>query len=189
MADGRGLGYAVALVEPEAFPALCPRLGVLIADAVHSGAGVSFMLPFDAADGAAHWRGLAQDVAAGRRLVLVARAEGVAGPDAVAGTVTLIPAPMPNQPHRADVGKLLVHRDHRRRGVATLLMAAVADLARARGRTLLTLDCVADGPEEAFYRAVGYTPVGRIPGYALSPTGRPQAATLLYRHLEDLTSA
>jgi ribosomal protein S18 acetylase RimI-like enzyme len=177
-------GCTVALVGPEDYRALCPRLGVLLADAVRSGAGVNFVLPFDEADGEAYWRGLDEEVTAGRRLVLVAREGGGDGPQAVVGTVTLVPATMPNQAHRADVAKLLVHRDHRRRGVATLLMRAVAGLARSRDRTLLTLDCVADGPEEAFYRGIGFTVAGRVPGYARSPSGVLEGATFLYRHLD-----
>jgi 2'-5' RNA ligase/GNAT superfamily N-acetyltransferase len=173
-----GDSVTIGLLDPAEFPALCPRLGEIVADAVASGAGVNFMLPVTAADGEAWWRAQAQDVASGRRILLVGRDEGE-----VVGTISLNPAVAPNQPHRAELSKLLVHSADRRRGVATRLMDAAAAEARERGFTLLTLDCVAGGPEEEFYRGLGYVPLGTIPGYALSPTGEPQGATILYLEL------
>jgi len=157
-----------------------PRLGEIMAEAVRGGAGVNFVLPFTAADGEAYWRGREAELASGSRIVLVARMG-----HGVVGTVSLLPAWMPNQPHRAEISKLLVHPAHRRRGVATALMRAAEVQARSLGRTLLTLDCVADGHEEAFYRRLGYHVVGRIPGYALSPVGQREGATFLYKDLED----
>jgi 2'-5' RNA ligase/ribosomal protein S18 acetylase RimI-like enzyme len=173
-----GDSVTIGLLDPQEFPALCDRLGEIVADAVASGAGVNFLLPFTSADGAAWWRAQATDVAVGRRILLVARDEGE-----VVGTVSVNPATAPNQPHRAELSKLMVHSADRRRGVATRLMDAAAEEARRRGFTLLTLDCVTGGPEEEFYRGLGYTPVGTIPGYALSPTGEPQGATILYLEL------
>ena len=119
-------------------------------------------------------------VRAGSKRVLVARLEG-----AIAGTVQLdFPWP-PNGPHRADVGKLLVHPRARRRGLARALMLAVEDLARAEGRTLLTLDCVTGAPAETLYRSLGYVAIGVVPGFALaSLTGQPEAATFMYKALE-----
>lgn len=169
----------VSVVAPGSFAALCPRLGAILADAVAHGAGVNFVLPFSAADGEAYWRGRTEEVRTGARIVLVAT--DPAG--TVLGTVSLLPAWMPNQPHRAEVSKLLVHSAHRRAGVATALMQAVEDHARAVGRTLLTLDCVAGGPVEAFYVGLGYRVVGTIPRYAVSPTGEPEGTTLLYKDL------
>lgn len=173
-----GDSVTIGVLDPADFPELCDRLGDIVADAVASGAGVNFMLPFTATDGAAWWRAQAADVAAGRRVLLVARDSGE-----VVGTVSLYPAVAPNQPHRAEVSKLMVHSADRRRGVATRLMDAAAAEARDRGFTLLTLDCVAGGPEEEFYRGLGYVPVGTIPGYALSPTGEPQGSTIMYLEL------
>jgi 2'-5' RNA ligase/predicted N-acetyltransferase YhbS len=173
-----GDSVTIGLLDPAEFPALCPRLGEIVADAVASGAGVNFLLPFTPADGEAWWRAQAGDVTSGRRNLLVARDNGE-----VVGTISLSPAVAPNQPHRAELSKLMVHSADRRRGVATRLMDAAAAEARARGFTLLTLDCVAGGPEEEFYRGLGYVPVGTIPGYALSPTGEPQDATFLYLEL------
>ena len=171
----------VGVVDPARFGDLCSDLGALLAQAVESGAGVDFVLPFSAADGAAWWRAQEPDLASGRRVVLVARVDGE-----LVGTASLLPAVAPNQSHRADVSKLLVAPPWQGRGVATLLMGGLMDVARARGRTLLTLDCVAGCPAEALYRTLGFTVVGRIPGYAVSPDGVPEAATFLYR---DLTMA
>ncbi len=165
----------IEALDPAEFPALCDRLGEILADAVDSGAGVNFLLPFSAADGARWWHEQADAVAHGRRIVLVARDGGE-----VVGTISLSPAEAPNQPHRVEFSKLLVHSAERRRGVATRLLAAAESHARARVWTLITLDCVGGGPEEEFYRRLGYIPIGSIPGYALSPTGEPEAATFLY---------
>ena len=173
-----GDSVTIGVLDPADFPDLCDRLGDIVADAVASGAGVNFMLPFTARDGAAWWRAQAADVAAGRRVLLVAQDAGE-----VVGTVSLYPAVAPNQPHRAEVSKLMVHSADRRRGVATRLMDAAAAEARDRGFTLLTLDCVAGGPEEEFYRGLGYVPLGTIPGYALSPTGELQGTTIMYLEL------
>lgn len=171
----------VEVLTPAAFAQSCERLGEILADAVRSGAGVSFVLPFTAADGRAFWLGEVAEVERAARLPLVART----GPraDDIVGTVSLLPVLLPNQPHRAEISKLLVHSDHRRRGVARTLMTAASALAIERGRTLLTLDCVAGGPAEMLYRSLGFTVVGVIPGYALSPSGQPEGATLLYRNL------
>ncbi len=166
---------SIAVLDPADFPEQCDRLGEILADAVDSGAGVNFVLPFSAADGARWWREQTDAVLGGRRIVLVAR-DG----DEVVGTISLIPAEAQNQPHRVEFNKLLVHSAERRRGVATRLLAAAESAARSRGWRLITLDCVAGGPEEEFYRRLGYIPIGTIPGYALAPTGEPEGATFLY---------
>ena len=170
---------AVSVVDPAGFPAVCERLGAILADAVEGGAGVNFVLPFSAADGAAYWRGRVEEVRSGARIVLVAADPG----GAPVGTVSLLPAWMPNQPHRAEISKLLVHSGHRRGGVATALMRAAEAHARSIGRTLLTLDCVSGGAVEAFYVRLGYQVAGTIPGYALSTTGEPEGATFLFKDL------
>ena len=170
-----GDSLAVDVVHAEAFPDLCEGLGVILADSVASGAAVNLLLPFSAADGAAWWRDQAQDVASGRRIVLVARVAGT-----LVGTISLTPAPVPNETRRADLTKLLVNPADRRRGVATRLLAAAEKEARRRGFRLLTLDCVAGGPDEELYRGLGYVSVGTIPGYALSPAGEPEGATFMY---------
>jgi GNAT superfamily N-acetyltransferase len=145
---------------------------------VHGGGSVSFVLPFPVEDAKAFWvEKVLPGVRAGMRRVLVARVDG-----RIVGTVQMNLATPPNQPHRADVLKLLVHPDARRLGIARALMIALEDVARVAGRSLLTLDTVTGGPAEALYRSLGYVPVGVIPGYALSPAGSQlESTTILYK--------
>jgi GNAT superfamily N-acetyltransferase len=155
-------------------------LAAILHAAVHDGAGVSFVVPFSVDDARRFWTDRVVPAVRDRsRRVLVARLDG-----RIVGTVQLdLPWP-PNQPHRADVGKLLVHPDARRRGIARALMHALEDLARAEGRTLLTLDTVTGAPSEALYRALGYVELGVLPGFALGSTSRaPEAATFMYKRL------
>src|SRR5262245_60101706 len=134
-------------------------LAELLVDAVASGAAVSFVEPFDGEQARAWWsRTLA--TAAPRAVVLVARDER-----GIAGSVQLHPTWEPNQPHRAAVAKLLVHRRARRRGLATRLMTAIEDAARAHGFRLLTLDTKRGDGAESLYRALGWTAVGTIPRF------------------------
>ncbi len=164
----------VAILTPEQFRAAIPRLGEILADAVNSGAGVSFMLPFSATEGAAYWSG----VDAEKKQVFAAIENGT-----IAGVVILEKAWAPNQPHRADIAKMLVHREFRRRGVGTLLLKALEDEARRMGLTLLTFDTVAQSPAEAFYSGLGYVCAGHIPGYALSPAGELDDTAIFYKSL------
>lgn len=156
-------------------------LAAVLHAAVHGGAGVSFVLPFPLAEARRFWRDrVLPSVRDGSKRVLVARIGG-----GIVATVQLdFPWP-PNQPHRADVGKLLVHPEVRRRGIARALMLAIEDVARAAGRSLLTLDCVTGGPAETLYRSLGYVEIGVVPGFALaSLTGEPEAATFMYKPLD-----
>jgi GNAT superfamily N-acetyltransferase len=147
---------------------------------VHGGAGVSFILPFSLDDARAFWRdAVVPGTMARRRRVLVARVDG-----RIVGTVQLDPAWAPNQPHRAEVLKLLVHPDARRRGVARSLMVALEDLARANGWTLLTLDTWTGQAGERLYRSLGYTAIGSIPRFARgSTTTELEPATFMYKEL------
>jgi ribosomal protein S18 acetylase RimI-like enzyme len=147
---------------------------------VHSGAGVSFVVPFSLDDARGFWRErVLPGVVARTRRVLVARADGC-----IVGTVQLDLATPPNQPHRAEVVKLLVHPSARRRGVARALMVAVEGIAREERRTLLTLDTWTGGHAEALYRSLGYLVAGVIPGYARgSTTTALEPTTIMYRQL------
>jgi GNAT superfamily N-acetyltransferase len=161
-------------------------LGEILHAAVHDGAGVSFVVPFALEEACAFWTSrVVPGIAAGSKRVLVAREAG-----RIAGTVQLdLPWP-PNQPHRADVGKMLVHPDARRRGIARALMLALEDLARADGRTLLTLDTVSDSPAEALYRSLGYVTIGVIPRFALKSLVRElEPATFMYKELGPARAA
>jgi GNAT superfamily N-acetyltransferase len=147
---------------------------------VHTGAGVSFVVPFSVADARRFWvENVLPGVRAGTRRVLVARRDG-----RIVGTVQIDCATPPNQAHRAEVLKLLVHPSARRHGIARALMIAVEEIARSHGRTLLTLDTWTGSPAEQLYRSLGYTTVGVIPRYArgsLTPALEP--ATFMYKEL------
>jgi GNAT superfamily N-acetyltransferase len=127
---------------------------------------------------------VAEGVAAGDRTLLVAEG-GTSG--TIVGTVQVVHAWPENQPHRADVAKMLVHRSARGRGIAERLMRAAEDAARAAERTLLVLDTVTGSTAERLYTRLGWTAVGVVPGFALWPDGRPCDATVFYKSLADGT--
>jgi hypothetical protein len=147
---------------------------------VHTGAGVSFVAPFSQAAARTFWiEHVMPGVRAGTRRVLLAR-DG----SRIVGTVQLEYAWPPNQPHRAEVAKLLVHPDARRRGVGRALMLALERLALSAGRTLLTLDTWTGGAAEALYRSLGYVTVGVIPRFARgSLTPELEPTTIMYKEL------
>jgi GNAT superfamily N-acetyltransferase len=152
--------------------------GILI-DCVEGGASVGFMFPLSRERALAFWRRVAQDVASGARALLVAEdAQGIVG------TVQLILDLPDNQPHRADLAKMQVHRRGRRQGLAEALMRAAEAMARECGRTLLVLDAVTGGDAERLYARLGWQRVGSIPKYALMPGGGHCATTYFYRDLE-----
>jgi len=153
-------------------------LGDVLIDCVAGGASVGFMAPLTRERAATFWRRVARDVAAGARALLVAEdAQGVCG------TVQLVLQQLENQPHRADLSKLLVHRRARRRGLGAALMRAAEATARDCGKTLLVLDTATDQAERLYHR-LGWTRVGVIPGYALLPQGGLCDTTVYYRSLE-----
>ena len=151
--------------------------GVLI-DCVEGGASVGFMQPLTRDRAAAFWRRVATGVAAGERALLVA--EDARG---LCGTVQLVLDQFENQPHRADLAKMLVHRRARRQGLGEALMRAAEATARECGKTLLVLDAVTGGDAERLYARLGWERVGAIPGYALMPTGGLCSTTVFYRNL------
>jgi ribosomal protein S18 acetylase RimI-like enzyme len=153
------------------------QLAGLLVDCVEGGASVSFMHPLTRERAAAFWRGVAQGVAAGERALLVAEdAHGLCG------TVQLTLGQPENQPHRADVSKMLVHRRARRQGLGEALMRAAEAAARESGKTLLVLDTASDAAERLYGR-LGWVRVGVIPGYALLPRGGLCDTTVYYRDL------
>jgi acetyltransferase len=155
-----------------------PQLVELLQDAVDGGASVGFLPPLDLDEAARYW----QDVAGalrGDRVLLIAEA----GP-AVVGTIQLDPAGRPNSLPRAEVAKLLVHRAHRRRGIAVALMQAVEAEARRGGRTTLVLDTREGDPSERLYQKLGYRRAGTIPEYARSADGTLHTTVLMYKLLK-----
>jgi GNAT superfamily N-acetyltransferase len=154
-------------------------LADVLIDCVVGGASVSFMHPLPRERAIAFWRGVAVGVAVGERALLVAEdAQGICG------TVQLILAQPDNQPHRADLAKMLVHRRARRQGLGAALLRAAEDTARECGKTLLVLDTVTDGPAARLYERLGWVRVGVIPGYALMPDGALCDTTVYFRNLE-----
>jgi GNAT superfamily N-acetyltransferase len=161
--------------------ALIDGLADVLIDCVEGGASVSFMLPLTRDRAATFWHRVSQGVANGGRALLVA--EDVHG---VCGTVQLVFDLPENQPHRADLAKMLVHRRVRRQGLGAALMRAAENMARQCGKTLLVLDAVTSGDAKRLYERLGWMRVGEIPGYALWPQGGLCGTTYYYRNLSDL---
>jgi GNAT superfamily N-acetyltransferase len=159
--------------------ACVPALAGVLVDVVEGGASVGFMHPLTVARAAHFWRTVADGVARGERALLVAEDGG----ERIVGTVQLLLALPENQPHRAEVAKMLVRRDARRRGVAQRLLDAAEAEARAERRTLLVLDTVTGSDAERLYARAGWRRVGEIPGYALMPDGPPCTTTIFYKGL------
>jgi GNAT superfamily N-acetyltransferase len=152
-------------------------LAALLLDCVEGGASVGFMHPLGLDKARAFWRGVALDAEQGRRALLVAR-DG----DRIVGTVHLVLAQPDNQPHRADLCKMLVLRSERRRGIGAILMDAAERVAREAGKSLLVLD-TASQEAERLYARMGWKALGVIPGYALLPQGGLCGTTYFYREL------
>jgi len=163
------------LAMPEAREAASALADVLV-DCVAGGASVSFMADLTHAEAAAFWQGEAE--ADDGRAILVAEDEA-----GIFGVVQVIPAWPPNQPHRADISKMLVHRRARRRGAAEALLAAAEAAARDMNRKVLVLDTVTGGAAERLYEKRGWSRVGVIPDYALMPDGALCATTVFYKAL------
>jgi GNAT superfamily N-acetyltransferase len=166
------------LSPPEA-QALVPALASVLIDCVDGGASVSFMLPLSTDRAQAFWRSVSNGVEAGDRALLVAE-----DADGVLGTVQVILGQPENQPHRADIAKMLVHRRARRRGIGARLMQAAEQTACEEGKTLLVLDTATGGDAERLYQRRGWQRVGVIPGFALWPDGRPCATTYYFKEIE-----
>jgi GNAT superfamily N-acetyltransferase len=153
-------------------------LADILIDCVDSGASIHFMHPLSRDRALAFWRRVAQDVATGARALFVAEdAQGLCG------TVQLAIDMPENQPHRADLAKMMVHRRARRQGLGAALMRAAESTARESGKTLLVLDAVTGGDAARLYERLGWVRVGDIPDYALFPKGGLCSTTVYYRDL------
>ena len=153
-------------------------LADVLIDCVEGGASVSFMHPLTRERATAFWRRVAADVEAGSRVLIVAEDDG-----GICGTVQLVLDLPENQPHRAELVKMLVHRRARRQGLGAALMQAAESAALECGRTLLVLDTVTGDAGERLYARLGWMRVGEIPRYALMPNGEPCSTTVFYRDL------
>lgn len=170
----------ITTVSADELQAKLPELGQLLHACVLDGASVNFVLPFSTDAAEAFWIArVLPGLQSGTRLLLVTEIDG-----RIAGSVQLDYATPPNQPHRADVAKLLVHPDFRRRGLARALMTELERHALALGRTLLTLDTLTGDKAEPLYASMGYHTVGVIPGYCLHTVeDRLESTTLMYKTL------
>ncbi len=155
------------------------HLAQVLIDCVEQGASVSFMHPLGMDKAQAFWQGVMDAVARGERLLLIARDDN--GP--IQGTVQIITAQPDNQPHRADIAKMLVHSSYRKQGLGQALMQAAEKEARAAGKTLLVLDTVTDSEGWRLYQRCGWQIAGNIPGYALWPRGGLVATTFMYKQI------
>lgn len=171
----------LTLLSADAAAAAVPELATLLHACVQGGASVSFVLPYTHDEAQAFWRNkVVPGVASGAVKLWVARVEG-----RIAGSVQLDVDTPPNQPHRAEVRKLLVHPDFRRQGIARRLMREVEDMARRLNRSLLTLDTRTGDSAEPLYASLGYQTVGVIPGFARDPIdpAKVDGTTIMYKTL------
>jgi GNAT superfamily N-acetyltransferase len=152
--------------------------GILV-DCVEGGASVSFMAPFPLSEAERYFEKVINGLEGADRVLL-----GAFDGDSLVGTVQLLTAMPPNQPHRADVAKLLVHRSARGKGIGASLMRAVEHHARAAGKTLLVLDTATGGDAERLYGRLNWTRVGVIPNYAMLPDGRWCGTTIFWKVVE-----
>ena len=153
-------------------------LAAVLIDCVEGGASVSFMAPLPQQKAEGFWLAVAAGIGHGERVLIVAEDGG----GELVGTVVLVFGQPENQPHRADLSKMLVHRHARRCGTGAALMQAAEEAARAAGKTLLVLD-TASADAERLYRRAGWTRVGVVPGFALLPHGGACDTTYFYKQL------
>lgn len=167
-------------IEATGLAARLDDLVDILVACVRGGASVNFMLPFEPQEARQFWNGLRPRLEAGSLVLLGAEQDG-----RIVGTVQLQLAPQPNQTHRADLAKMLVHPDGRGRGLATALIAAIEAEALRQGRTLITLDTLSGTTADRLYRRLGYVAAGAIPDYARLPEGPLAETVLFYKHLRE----
>lgn len=154
-------------------------LAEILLDCVSGGASVSFMASLSRVEAEASFEQVCDGVERGERLLLAAFIDSK-----LVGTVQVLLAMPPNQPHRAEIAKLLVHRSARGRGVASQLMAHAEEASRRAGKSLLVLDTATGGDAEKLYERLGWTRTGVIPNYALLPDGTLCATTIFWKELK-----
>jgi GNAT superfamily N-acetyltransferase len=157
---------AIRSLSPQEAAKQIRALSRVLINCVEGGASVSFMLPITQDKANGFWRGVAEGIAASERILLVAEEDGE-----IVGTVQVVLKQPENQPHRADISKMLVHRKARKRGVGAALMRAAEEAAARAGKTVLVLDTVTGSDGERLYTRLGWQRVGVIPNYALWPQG------------------
>ena len=171
--------FEIAVLETPIADTALDQLADVLVDCVEGGASVSFMPPFFHAEALAFFRKVAASVASGDTVLLAARLDG-----RIVGTVQLGLDTPPNQPHRADIKKMLVHRSARNRGIGAALMAQAEEEARRKSRWLLVLDTVRGENGHRVYQRAGWTQSGIIPDYALFPDGRLCDTAVMWKRLK-----
>lgn len=170
--------HTIARLSPDDFHDSVKSLADLLVDVVADGASLGFLAPFDQEAAAAWWRGRQAAVADRSLTVWVAR-----GPDGITGTVSLAVERTPNGRHRAEIIKLMVHRDARGRGLARALLTTAEQAAAQAGATLLLLDTVTGTAADHLYQSAGWTRYGIVPGYATDPNGVLEDCSFYYKQL------
>jgi len=171
-------GFVTRRIDAGEAEARLPELAEVLVDAVEHGASVNFMAGFSLEEAVAFWRDQLPGIGNGGRRLIVAD-DGTR----LGGTVLLLLAPQPNAPHRAEIGKMLVRSDLRRRGLGRRLLAAAEAAARDAGRTLLLLDTESGSAGDRLYRDCGWIEYGRVPGHAFTPDGRLAETTMFYKRI------
>ncbi|RYE28670.1 MAG: GNAT family N-acetyltransferase [Hyphomicrobiales bacterium] len=169
---------SIETLDAKAAEAAIPALAEILRDSVANGASVGFMSWNTTADYERFWRDVAAGVAGGQVILLAARNE-----DGIVGTAQLHPTAKPNQPHRAEIAKVLVHSRARRQGIGEALMQRAEAIARENGRDLLVLDTDEHSAARRLYNRLGWTEAGTIPRYALMPDGADCGSTFFYKSL------
>jgi GNAT superfamily N-acetyltransferase len=155
------------------------ELADILVDAIAHGASVNFMAGFSPDEGRAFWHGQLADLAAGTKHLFVAERDA-----RLLATVLLTFAHQPNAPHRAEIGKMLVHSGVRRQGLGRRLLTTAEAAAAASGRVLLLLDTETGSAGDLLYRSCGWTEIGSVPGHAFTADGRLAATTMFYKRLD-----
>lgn len=168
----------IEALDPDAYRAAIPGLAALIVDAVAAGSGVNFLHGVTDEEAAAWWATRSDQVETG-----VTTAFAAFDGDRIVGSTILVRSVNPNSPHRAEVGKVIVLRSHRRRGIGAALMAAAEDRAIADGRWLLILDTATGSAADAMYRALGWHVLGIMPNHAMLPDGTLSPTTYFWKDL------
>lgn len=161
-------------------PTVSEMLSELLIETVSNGGSVSFMHPLDRADARAFWDDALASAARGERIVF-----GAWDGDLLAGTVSLLLNCPPNQPHRAEISKMMTRVSHRGRGIATKLMQAAEACAIERARTLLVLDTAVEDGASTLYEKLGFVLTGIIPDYALKPHGGLTGTMVYWKRIGD----
>jgi GNAT superfamily N-acetyltransferase len=165
-------------LDADATESRLPELAEILVDAVANGASVNFLAGFTRDQAETFWRAQIPGIASGNTQLLIAE-----GGENLVGTILLMFAPQPNAPHRAEIGKMLVHSAMRRQGLGRRLLTAAEAAARQANRTLLMLDTESGSAGDRLYRSCSWTAVGSVPDHAFRPDGRLAETTIFYKKL------